>query len=143
MENQIKNSYRILNIEKENVNKELLRKCYFKEALKYHPDKNDLPDAKDRFHKISESYEILMKYHGYMDDDNYVFGYNEEKTEEDIPNYTNVIYSFLQPILNTVISRWVKLNDDNDKEKRISNTTTNDNDNNNEDKTNKDEEEEE
>ena len=101
MENQIKNSYQILKIEKENVNKELLRKCYFKEALKYHPDKNDLPDAKDRFHKISESYEILMKYHGYMDDDNYAFGYNEEKTEEHIPNYTNVIYSFLQPILNT------------------------------------------
>jgi len=99
---QIKNSYQLFNLKKENVSKELLRKCYFKEALKCHPDKNDSTDSKERFHKIHESYEILMKYHGYMDDDEYILGYNEEKSQEPvIPNYANIIYSFLQPILNT------------------------------------------
>lgn len=99
---QIRNSYQTLNLKKENVSKELLRKCYFREALKYHPDKNDSIDAKDKFHKIHESYEILMKYHGYMEDDNYDIGYDEEKTEDvHIPEYANFIYSFLEPMLQT------------------------------------------
>ncbi len=84
---QIKNSYQILGINNETVSKEALRKCYFKEALKYHPDKNDSTDSKEKFHKIHESYELLMKHHGYMEDDTYTLGYNEEKTPEDIPNY--------------------------------------------------------
>ena len=107
---QIKNSYQLFNLKKENVSKELLRKCYFKEALKCHPDKNDSIESNERFHKIHESYELLMKHHGYMDDDSYVPGYDEEKTQEDIPNYANVMYSFLQPILNTELFQDIQSN---------------------------------
>ncbi len=43
-----------------------------------------------------------MKYHGYMDDDSYDLGCDEEKTEEvPIPEYASMIYSFLEPMLQT------------------------------------------
>ena len=43
-----------------------------------------------------------MKYHGYMDDDSYDLGYHEEKTEEvPIPEYASMIYSFLEPMIQT------------------------------------------
>ena len=102
MNNQLDQCYSVFNLKQENISKELLRKCYFRESLKYHPDKNDSPNAKEKFHEIHECYEVLMKYHGYMDDDSYDLGCDEEKTEEvPIPEYANMIYSFLEPMIQT------------------------------------------
>ena len=37
-----------------------LKKAYYKQALKYHPDKNKSKDAETNFKQISEAYQVLM-----------------------------------------------------------------------------------
>eukprot|EP00397_Hematodinium_sp_SG-2012_P013797 GEMP01014020.1.p1 GENE.GEMP01014020.1~~GEMP01014020.1.p1 ORF type:complete len:674 (+),score=172.26 GEMP01014020.1:62-2083(+) len=36
-----------------------IRKAYYKKSLKYHPDKNDSPEAAVQFQQISEAYQVL------------------------------------------------------------------------------------
>jgi DnaJ-class molecular chaperone len=36
-----------------------IRKAYRKQSLKFHPDKNTAPDAKERFFQIAEAYAVL------------------------------------------------------------------------------------
>ena len=99
---KIQEAHEILKLDTENINETTIRKHYFKQALQYHPDKNISKDAKSNFHEIHESYEFLMKYYGYMEDDSYHLGCDEEKTEEvPIPEYTSMIYSFLEPMIQT------------------------------------------
>ena len=53
-----KNYYDILNINKEATDDEI-KKAYKKMALKYHPDRNNSPDASEKFKEISEAYQFL------------------------------------------------------------------------------------
>ncbi|MFQ5745814.1 MAG: molecular chaperone DnaJ [Gemmatimonadota bacterium] len=38
---------------------EAIKKAYRRLAMKYHPDRNDAPDAEERFKEVTEAYEIL------------------------------------------------------------------------------------
>ena len=52
--------YDVLGIKKEDrPDASALKKAYRRLAVKYHPDKNDAPDAEEKFKAIAEAYEIL------------------------------------------------------------------------------------
>ncbi|GFO07425.1 Dnaj-like protein subfamily b member 9 [Plakobranchus ocellatus] len=65
--------YKILGVKRDATDKQIKR-AFRKLALKYHPDKNKDPDAKDKFLKIGKAYDILgdpekkKKYDMYGDD---------------------------------------------------------------------------
>ena len=52
------NYYTILGIN-ENASSEEIKKAYRTLQMKWHPDKCDLPEAKEMFQKINNAYEIL------------------------------------------------------------------------------------
>lgn len=54
-----KDYYKILGIEKSATDDDI-RKGYRKMAMKFHPDKNDSPDASERFKEVAEAYEVLI-----------------------------------------------------------------------------------
>ena len=89
------------------ITMEEIKQNYRIKALQYHPDKNPSPDAASKFQEIHESYEYLMKYEGFMDDDN---EYLEMDDTPDLSgnlfyrlfmknNYNNILFSFLQILL--------------------------------------------
>ena len=53
-----KDFYDILGVTKDSSETEI-KKAYRKLALKFHPDKNQLPKSKDVFKKISQAYDCL------------------------------------------------------------------------------------
>ena len=53
-----KNYYQILGVER-SASADEIKKAYRKMALKYHPDKNQDPDAEERFKEIAEAYDVL------------------------------------------------------------------------------------
>lgn len=54
--------YTILGVNK-NASREEIKKRYKDLTMKYHPDKNNEPDAQEKFMKINEAYKILSDPH--------------------------------------------------------------------------------
>jgi DnaJ-class molecular chaperone len=54
------NYYKILNLNK-NASVDEIKSAYKKLARKYHPDKNNDPDAINKFHEISNAYNTLIE----------------------------------------------------------------------------------
>lgn len=53
-----KNYYDILGVPRDATETDI-KKAYRKMALKYHPDKNQSPDAEEKFKEIAEAYDVL------------------------------------------------------------------------------------
>lgn len=53
-----KNYYKILGINR-TANDDEIKKAYKRMALKYHPDKNDHPQAAEHFQEVAAAFEIL------------------------------------------------------------------------------------
>jgi len=52
------NYYKTLGVDKK-ATKQEIKKAFRKLAVQYHPDKNDGPDAEEKFREIAEAYEVL------------------------------------------------------------------------------------
>ena len=90
------------------IDEKILKRCYHREALRNHPDKNKSPEAHQQFVKINEAYNTARKYHGFVDS-----GEDEVKEEESgnhttFMNYTNVLLSFLSPVIDSDMFQDIK-----------------------------------
>lgn len=54
------NYYAVLGIPKDKATKQVVKKSYYKLALKYHPDRNSDPDAGRKFKIVRDAYEVLV-----------------------------------------------------------------------------------
>lgn len=80
--------YDILGVSRE-ANQDEIKRAFHKLALKYHPDRNKLPDAEEKFKEASEAYAVLSdneKRRQY--DTQGLAGIKQEYKQEDIFNQT-------------------------------------------------------
>jgi hypothetical protein len=63
-----------LQLNKNNLNLNIIKKSYYKLALLYHPDKNK--DTSDKFKEINESYNYLLNYYSKNDETKNIYSNN-------------------------------------------------------------------
>ena len=73
---------------------EVLKKQYKLKSLQYHPDKNDSPDASERFQEINNAYQYLLRHLEFIESDDD----DESGEEEGKTGYRSVLYRFLKNI---------------------------------------------
>ena len=83
------------NIEFKSTSSAYIKRCYHKQALKYHPDKNgNTPESTERFKLINESYDFLKR------EDNILNNNNINQTDENTSVYKDILQLFLKGILD-------------------------------------------
>lgn len=86
----------INNIEFKSTSSVYIKRCYHKQALKYHPDKNgNTPESTERFKLINEAYEFLKR-----EDDILNSNSNINHTDESSSVYKDILQLFLKGILD-------------------------------------------
>jgi hypothetical protein len=92
----------------DDIDEKLLKRCYHREALRYHPDKNQSAEAHARFVEISEAYENARNYHGFSEECEE--GTSEQKDDpvSTFVDYTKVLFSFLSPVLDAEVFQGIK-----------------------------------
>ncbi len=93
--------YDILQVSK-NSSLDEIKKSYRKLALKYHPDKNNSPEAEDKFKSISEAYQVLSDPEKKSKYDQ--FGEKPEIFESPEEMFTK-IFSELDPLLGGFLTK--------------------------------------
>jgi hypothetical protein len=72
-----------------------LKRCYHKQALKYHPDKNgNTTESTERFKLINDAYDFLKR------EDNLLYNDNLKETDENSSVYKDILQLFLKGILD-------------------------------------------
>lgn len=102
-------AYNILEINPTDPNmRETIKQQYRLYALKYHPDKNRDENAVDKFIKVNEAYEYLMKYHkqssatnsdNWFNIDDDIFTKIDECMHTQDNSYSNILLSFIKSIV--------------------------------------------
>ena len=82
-----------INVNVNNLTKDLVKKQYHKQALKYHPDKNDNTEsATQKFQQINEAYNYLNEHELY-------FVSSEEQKESSV-DYVSLLSYFINDMIN-------------------------------------------
>jgi len=76
----------------------ILKKQYRLKALMYHPDKNKSENASQKFQEIHDSYEYLLNYLKFVDEDEPSCSDNDD-SESEKSGYQWVLYQFLKNII--------------------------------------------
>jgi hypothetical protein len=104
------------NIELTKINHEYIKKKYHKLALKWHPDKNFEKNAKEKFQKISESYDYLSNELYILNSDtemsntsdDFVSSYYSKEPKIYIDILSNFISSLLEGSYSEVLTNIIK-----------------------------------
>lgn len=103
-----KDYYKILGVNRDATPVEI-KKMYRKLSLKYHPDKNQSPEAIVKFHLISEAYDVLGDVEKKEKYD--LFFISRETTDGNFSNLFNVQHLFNLFQNSEIFNRW-KINDE-------------------------------
>ena len=85
----------INNVDFKSSSTSYLKRCYHKQALKYHPDKNgNTTESTERFKLINDAYDFLKR------EDNLLYNDNLKETDENSSVYKDILQLFLKGILD-------------------------------------------